>query len=127
MLLQLYDLPGCESEGPVPDEPSSYRADGVIRRESLIGEVRADLFADNPEMPTLQSMHKLVARHPTLQANFFLLMEQLVITELLCIQGAFIGKVNMDSFDPPIESQNAWEPWSRRVDGLVVCQAGILQ
>ena len=50
-------------------------------------------------MPTLQAMHKLVARHPTLQASLFVLMEKLVITELLCMHGAFIGKVKLESLD----------------------------
>ena len=78
-------------------------ADGAdndaARQERRLGEVRTNLFRDNPEMPTLQRMHQLVARHPTLQANLFLLMERLVITELLCIQGAFIGNFQLGSLE----------------------------
>ena len=99
VLLQLYDLAGCESEDPTPDESSSDGNERKVQRETLIGDVRANIFADNPEMPTLEAMHKLVARHPTLQANLFLLMEKLVITELLCIHGAYIGKVKLESLD----------------------------
>ena len=73
--------------------------DDAARQERRLGEVRTNLFRDNPEMPTLQRMHQLVARHPTLQANLFMLMEKLVITELLCIQGAFIGNFQLGSLE----------------------------
>ena len=89
VILQLYDLTGIDQA-----EARTHFAE-----ENLIGEARANLFDDNPEMPTLQSMHQLVTRHPTLQAHLFLLMEKLVITELLCIQGARIGRVNLQSLD----------------------------
>ena len=42
-------------------------------------------------MPTLRDMHRIVAAHPTIQARLFLLLEGVLMTELLCIHGAFIG------------------------------------
>ena len=62
-----------------------------------MGGATVDLFQDAPKMPTLQAMHQIVARHPTIQAKLFLLMERLVITEFLCIQGAFIGSLSLDA------------------------------
>ena len=44
-------------------------------------------------MPTSQRVHRLLARHPSLQATFFLFMERLAITQLLCMEGADIGSV----------------------------------
>ena len=43
-------------------------------------------------MPTLQQMHKIVAQHPMIQAEFFMRMDALVHSELLCIRNAFLGK-----------------------------------
>ena len=50
-------------------------------------------------MPTLQRMHQIVARHPTIQARLFLLMERLTITELVCCTRAMIGKHDLRSGD----------------------------
>ena len=88
IIMQLYEMSGADGAD-----------DDAARQEHRLGEARTNLFRDNPEMPTLQRMHQLVARHPTLQANLFLLMERLVITELLCIEGAFIGKYQLGSLE----------------------------
>ena len=88
IIMQLYEMSATDGAD-----------DDAARQERRLGEVRTNLFRDNPEMPTLQRMHQLVARHPTLQANLFLLMEKLVITELLCIQGAFIGNIQLGSLE----------------------------
>ena len=57
-------------------------------------------------MPSQQRMHQILARHPSIQARLFLLMEQLTITELLCVEGAFIGRMALGSLDPGI---TCWE------------------
>ena len=41
-------------------------------------------------MPTLQAMHRALAKHPMLQVELFLLLDELVHTELCCMN-AFIG------------------------------------
>ena len=50
------------------------------------------LFENTPGMPTLRDMHRVVAAHPTIQARLFLLLETVLLTELLGVQDAFIGK-----------------------------------
>ena len=42
-------------------------------------------------MPTLQTMHRALAKHPMLQVELFLLLDELVHSELCCMN-AFIGK-----------------------------------
>ena len=42
-------------------------------------------------MPTLQAMHRALAKHPMLQVELFLLLDKLVHTELCCME-AFIGR-----------------------------------
>ena len=49
------------------------------------------LFENEPEMPTLRDMHRIIAAHPSVQAKLFLLSERVLLEELLGIQGAFIG------------------------------------
>ena len=51
-------------------------------------------------MPPLRTMHRLVAKHPSIQARLFLLFEQLVVTELLCIDVAYIGKAALGKLEP---------------------------
>ena len=43
-----------------------------------------------PHMPTLLAMHRALAKHPMLQVELFLLLDELVHTKLLCMEG-FIG------------------------------------
>ena len=47
-------------------------------------------------MSTLESMHRLVAKHPMVQAELFILMETLLHSELLCMQGVFLGSIGMN-------------------------------
>ena len=44
-------------------------------------------------MPTLQEMHRELAKHPMLQADLFLLMDTITHRELLCTK-AFLGGYN---------------------------------
>jgi len=50
-----------------------------------------NLLQSVPCMPTLQAMHRALAKHPMLQVRLFLLMDELVHSELLCMK-AFIGQ-----------------------------------
>ena len=72
-----------------------------------LGTRSVNLFDDSPGMQTLQAMHMLVATHPMVQANFLLLMENLLHTELLCTQGVFLGRRGFGGASnfrcPPIE------------------------
>eukprot|EP00438_Fugacium_kawagutii_P025227 Skav230240 [mRNA] locus=scaffold1818:78429:87690:+ [translate_table: standard] len=61
---------------------------------------RCNLLEELPEMPTLQDMHRIVARSPATQAKLFLLMEEIILTELLGVQEAFIGNHRID--DPQL-------------------------
>ena len=69
-----------------------------------LGTRSVNLFDDSPVMQNLQAMHMLVATHPMVQANLFLLMNRILHTELLCTQGVFLGRRTFNSFiSPPIE------------------------
>ena len=61
----------------------------------LIGTRRVNLLTDAPEMCTLREMHRHVAKHPSIQAELFLLMEECVQTELLCVRNAFMGRKSL--------------------------------
>ena len=65
-----------------------------------------NLFDQKPELPTLQQMHRIVARSPTTQARLFLLMEEIILTEVLGVQEAFIGSHRMD--DPEFPQKLRW-------------------
>ena len=55
-----------------------------------LGKREVNLLHSVPCMPTLQAMHRALAKHPMLQVRLFLLMDDLVHSELLCMK-AFIG------------------------------------
>ena len=55
-----------------------------------LGQHKINLLDNEPRMPTLQAMHRAVAKHPMLQVEVFLLLDDLVHTELCCMK-AFIG------------------------------------
>ena len=55
-----------------------------------LGPREVNLLDNVPNMPTLQAMHRALAKHPMLQVNLFLLLDQLVHQELCCMN-AFIG------------------------------------
>ena len=44
-------------------------------------------------------MHRIVAAHPTIQARLSIHLEGVLMTELLCIQGAFIGSVALGAMN----------------------------
>ena len=56
-----------------------------------LGKRAINLLEDCPRMPTLQAIHRTLAKHPALQARLFLLLDELVHRELLCMS-AFIGR-----------------------------------
>ena len=66
-----------------------------------LGRTSITLFENAPKMPTLRNMHRIVAAHPTIQAKLFLLLEKVLMTEMLCIHGAFIGRFGMNSAGLP--------------------------
>ena len=55
-----------------------------------LGKREVNLLDNEPHMPTLQAMHRALAKHPMLQVELFLLLDDLVHTELCCME-AFIG------------------------------------
>ena len=61
-----------------------------------LGKREVNLLDDEPDMPTLQTMHRALAKHPMLQVDLFLLMDSLVHTELLCMN-AFLGEYRYSS------------------------------
>jgi hypothetical protein len=69
--------------------------------QECLAERRMNLLEPVPAMPTLKDMHKIVAKSPRTQARLFLVMEQFVITELLCIQHAYIGTFPIESPEMP--------------------------
>ena len=64
------------------------------------GQASVNLFEESPNMPTLQRMHQIVARHPVIQARLFMLMERLTHHELLCGHRVVLGSVGLESPDP---------------------------
>ena len=81
----------------------------------LIGTRRVNLLADAPEMCTLRDMHRHVAKHPSIQTELFLLMEECVQTELLCVRNAFMGRKSLadpmvDWPDVEDDYATTWEP-----------------
>ena len=55
-----------------------------------LGQRSMNLLTDCPRMPCLREIHRVLAKHPTLQARLYLLLDELVHRELLCTT-AFIG------------------------------------
>ena len=62
-----------------------------------LGHRVVNLLEDIPDMPTLQAMHRALAKHPMIQADLFLLLDSFVHTELLCMT-AFCGKKAYDNW-----------------------------
>ena len=56
-----------------------------------LGRASVNLLENAPKMPTLRDMHRIIAAHPTIQAKLFLFLEEVLIKEVLCIEGAVIG------------------------------------
>ena len=71
----------------------------ALEHARCLGRRSVNLFENAPEMPTLRDMHRIVAAHPTIQARLFIHLERVLMTELLCIQGAFIGFVALDTMN----------------------------
>ena len=65
----------------------------ALEHARCLGRASVRLFEKEPEMPTLQDMHRIIAAHPSVQAKLLLLSERILLEELLGIQGAFIGSL----------------------------------
>ena len=65
----------------------------ALENARCLGHASVRLFENEPEMPTLRDMHRIIAAHPSVQAKLFLLSERVLLEELLGIQGAFIGSL----------------------------------
>ena len=50
------------------------------------------LSPDDPDMPTLQSMHKMIAQSPRAQSKFFFLMDDIVDIYLMGFDQSFYGR-----------------------------------
>ena len=55
-------------------------------------EFVVELLEDNPPMPSLRSMHRLVAQNPRVQSKFFLFMLELFVRHVLGIDDCWWGK-----------------------------------
>ena len=55
-----------------------------------------NILDEDPDMPTLKEMHKLVAQSPRAQTQFFLLMDDIVDHHILGFQGTYIGSHHLD-------------------------------
>ena len=64
-------------------------------------ETQWDLLAERPLLPALQHMHRVVARSPVTQARVFLLMEEIILTQILGVHSAYIGQHCFDDPDMP--------------------------
>ena len=53
---------------------------------------------DDPTMPSLQAMHRLVASSPRAQAKFFLLMNDIVDVHLLGMDGCSVGRLGRANY-----------------------------
>ena len=60
-----------------------------LEHARCLGRRSVNLFENATDMPTLREMNRIGAAHPTIQARLFILLEGVLMTELLCIQGVF--------------------------------------
>lgn len=67
-------------------------ARGDTGNEILGQRMQCILSSEEPSMPTLQEMHKLVARSPRAQAKFYLLMDDIVERQLYGTHQSYVGK-----------------------------------
>ena len=70
-----------------------------------LGSRTVNLRDSMPHMPTLQEMHRALAKHPMIQAELFLLLDKLVHAELLCMT-AFCGKAKYANFHCTVPPQD---------------------
>ena len=75
------------------------------RNQERLVTTECNLLEELPDLPPLQQMHRIVAKSPVTQAELFLLMEEIILTELLGIQEAFIGHHQLNDPEMP--------PWMR--------------
>ena len=60
--------------------------------EHLGEDIVCHLTDDEPNMPSLQQMHQLIAQSPRAQAKFFLLMDDIVDIYFMGMDDSFIGR-----------------------------------
>ncbi len=72
-----------------------------------LGKREVNLLDNEPHMPTLQAMHRALAKHPMLQVELFLLLDELVHAELCCMK-AFIGmrKYGIRNAEQPVREDD---------------------
>ena len=72
-----------------------------------LGKREVHLLDNEPHMPTLQAMHRALAKHPMLQVELFLLLDELVHAELCCME-AFIGmrKYGIRNAEQPVREDD---------------------
>ena len=58
-------------------------------------------------MPPLQAMHRVVAQSPVTQARLFLLMEEIVLAQILCVETAYLGNHVFDDPEMPLRLRMA--------------------
>ena len=68
---------------------------------------RCDLLKNCPEMPPLQQMHRMVAQSPVTQARVFLLMQEIILTQILGVETAHIGQHVLDDVELPLRLRMA--------------------
>jgi len=59
-----------------------------------------NVLDEDPDMPTLKEMHRLVARSPRAQVKFFLLMDDIVDLHFLGFQGTHVGTHVLEPLSP---------------------------
>ena len=82
-----------------------------------LGQRSINLLTDCPRMPCLREIHRALAKHPMLQARLYLLLDELVHRELLCMM-AHIG----------VQGYGKTQRSPRREDDYATtCQIGLAQ
>ena len=61
-----------------------------------LGWLSFNILQDSPPMPTSQTMHKIVATKPMVQAKLFLQLDAITHQNLLCVRRCFLGKRKYD-------------------------------
>ena len=77
------------------------------RNMQQLTNVRCNLLQDRPDLPPLQAMHRVVAQSPVTQARLFLLMEEIVLTQILCVETAYLGNHVFDDPEMPLRLRMA--------------------
>ena len=79
------------------------------RNMEQLTDLRCNLLDNRPDMPPLQAMHRVVAQSPATQARLFLLMEEIVLTQILGVETAYLGNHVFDDPEMPLRLRMAKE------------------